>query len=179
MIHPQYCAHQATRERLNAIKQDTRKLDAILNTNSQIETKAKDLENKVSVLTTQLNECKSKLNDVDKIITEVGEGNARNSNQIDEQLQDIVKLLYGNSEDEDESKRIGFIEQTNQEFQNIRNEYIDLIESYVVNATPRQDTTRIDKLEERLKKLEEKPKFSVDREKTAPKISNFEKSIKK
>lgn len=157
--HPQYSimSQGNPREKLDSLKGDVRKFDALVAKQNEYEKKTND-----------------KIEQLEGTVTELIEGNAR-FHQIEDQITELQKFLYGNPEDEEELKKIGYVENNKNNLQQLRDEYIELIGQYVENSTPRQDRERFEQLEKRVMKLEEKPKFEVK----PSKIHGFDKVTKK
>lgn len=156
--HPQYAIIQGNpREKLDNIKGDVRKFDSLVSKQNEYEKKTNE-----------------KVEQMESTITELAEGNAR-INQVEEHIIELQKYLYGSPEDEEDAKKIGYVDNVKNTLQQMRDEYIELIGQYVENSTPRQDRERFEQLEKRVQKLEEKPKFEVK----PSKIHGFEKVTKK
>lgn len=172
--HPQYALQGNLKERLESIKTDNRKLDGFIS-------KLKDQEKVQEETTKRFNDITEKIDGITARINAMEDEIDDNYKQYKfEQLQTSIdemnKFLYGCKEEtDDELKKNGFIENVNKTFAQLREEYVELIEQYIGNSTPRQDRERFIELEQRVQKLEEKPKLVVQRE---TKIPSFDRAKK-
>lgn len=140
-------------DKLEALKTDTKKIDQVHSRVTDLEKFVNELISKIETkLDAKCNEIEVRLNNR---LTKFDDD--RNKVTMVEQRMDENDIqMYGNGNDVS-----GFIVEFKNSLDGMREEYVDLIGRYIQNATPRVDNAKIQDLEERLKKLEEKPKLIV------------------
>lgn len=156
---------QTVNEKLDQIKNDTRKFDSVV-------TRCSDIENKVMQIETSLStvhECVSVHGDKLNCVL--------NDDTVLKRLDAIELTVFGKDDDTSlyqEANQTSLLEQIkalSDKLEDMRNEYVELIGSYIENGTPRLDKNRLDDYdkrlsavetyEKRIKVLEERPKFNV------------------
>lgn len=139
--HSQACTLNTAREKLEQLKEGSRKIDAVIQKQEEISAQFEDLKKEFSQLEIKF----------------VEQYDPIKEQETDDQLKELYEFLHGNEKD----KKVGMVENMNNKIQAQQEELLELMSQYVENSTPRQDRTAYELLEKRIAKLEEKPKFSV------------------
>lgn len=167
--HPQYAMVENVRQRLDSLKGDNKKLEQVFQKLNEVEKQNTENHGKYEELKELMNDFSLKIEELNAEIKKL--------TGLDDELDEVTLYLYGdkNMEEsdvktkEDELKRNGFIENVNKTFAEIRSEYVELIENYIGNATPRQNFENLEQLEKRIKKLED------ERQPAVAKIPKFDR----
>jgi actin-like ATPase involved in cell morphogenesis len=140
-------------DKLDALKADTKKLEQMQTRVTELEKFVNDLITKIEAkLDAKACELESRMNNrLSKF-----DDDRNKLSMLEQRIDENDIQMYGNGNDVN-----GFVDEIRSSLEGMREEYIDLIGRYIQNATPRGDTAKLQDIEERLKKLEEKPKLIV------------------
>lgn len=163
-VHPPTASGTNPITKLEQIKNDTRKVDNVLNQCDLLHSKVSQLEKQVTDQLTGHADLISKLVDPSAI------------ENMQKRIQEVEHAVFGKEDTSlyQEDKQDGLIDTLKaitDRIDAMRDEYVDLIGSYISNGTPRIDRGKMDEyekklqkledIEKRISKLEERPKFQV------------------